>query len=199
VYFGYAAIRNEAVPDERVRRVGLEFERRVAERSSFGIRLGWFGRELVDQDVETPPNFQDQGLDISIRFSQGRELGPFRFGFNLGAAPSTGGGIAGTSTNYFAGAQVTNSDRTATWNWEVAFRYAVREPSENDTLRLQTFSLIGEIERRLGRTAGIRLRTRWVRQQDDDPSRVDGEFVSAAVRLVWYPLGGRRIAVATGE
>lgn len=198
-YFGYGGIQNDAAPDETVRRAGLEVERRVAERSSFQVRVGWFGRELDDEGAMLNPNFRSDGLDLNVRFNQGQEIGPVQLGFNVGVAPSTGGGIAGTSTNFYAGAQVSNLDRRATWNWQVGLRYAIREPTDNDALRLHTFSLLGEIERRIGRKAGLRLRTQWVKQIDDDPTRVDGEYIKLAAGVVWYPFGGSRVAVATGE
>jgi hypothetical protein len=194
--YRFGIIEKEDSPDERGHVLTVDFSRKVKTKGTFGFSIGGYQRSRIG--IEDDSGYRNSGVFASanLGFGDDLEVGPFQFRFNLGGGPSMGGGLSGTSTNWYAGVTVTESNYRATtkWRWSIAARYSYRIPTDRDLADTATFSMGGSVERQFVRQLAARVAYRWVeQQQQDDSFAATGSFNVIVAGLVWYPLGGTRV------
>jgi hypothetical protein len=171
---------------EDVQQYGLVLDHTLSEYATLRFTLGGYSR---DQDNVLPgSDIVDSGVYASVNYGSNRPVGPVRFDFGAYVQPSSGGSLAGTSTNsavYFS----VIGDQARYWAWRVGTEYARRKPSDEALPTLDTFAVGGTVDRNFRRTLALRLRARYVDQSSDDVGAPVGTFYTVSLGLVWYPRG----------
>jgi hypothetical protein len=192
----------ELSPDEDVYRVSGDFRHRFTEDFTLGFRLGrWIRVRDEPADAPDTPEFEEQGWDIGVTlgFNEGLEAGPFRIRFDLGASPSYGGSLEGSSTNAYVGATLSRGTSALwagsfRWDWALSTRYTRREPTNRDLPSLDTGTAAAWVQRTFARVVGLRAGIDWGRQYADGATDPNGQFFTATLSLVWHPLLRSRVS-----
>ncbi len=103
--------------------------------------------------------------------------------------PTSGGAIAGTSTNLTGSIQVSGMSRSAKWDWSVNARAGRRKPNDPGLPNLTSRTVGGTVEWRPVRQLGSRLAGYRAFQQGGEAGTLNGAFSTVLLSLVWYPLG----------
>jgi hypothetical protein len=188
----------ETTGNEKFHSLSLTAGREFSKDFSLGLELGGYKRQRDDTEETSPSDFRDEGLYASVAVGYARPVGPLRLGFVTGVTPTTGGSLAGTSTNVTAALNVTQVTARV-WDWSASTRYTRRIPSDRSIPTTDTSSLNGSITRGLTNLLGINFYAAYAKQTvvdeaPEDYPRSTGSFFTVGLGLVWYPLGRMRIA-----
>ncbi len=169
---------------DELHRMRLIFRAGVSKRVTIRGEVGGYRRTNDTQDEAT------SGLEalLGVSFNEALALGPVRFGFGAGVAPSRGGSLEGTSVNRTIFVSMSGV-RTKPVSWRIVARHSERVPDLFGQSERETNSLSARTERSIQRVLGLALSARYVEQTSDDPLQSPSSFYRASAGLVWRPLG----------
>jgi len=193
--YAYGIVHQERSGDENVHEVRLTLSQGVSKRVNLGFEAGGYRRTRESPD--SAGNFDTTGfswsLHINMGYREGLKIGPYRMSFRLGARPSTGGTLEGTSTNNSASVSLTDP-RTRTWSWSLFSRFTNRVPFDRDLAVYNTFSTGFNLRKSLRSALSLRGRAEYVNQWSSDTDDSTGSFFRVSGGLSWFPFAGTRMA-----
>ena len=173
--------------DENDHLLSVTTRRRTSERTTVEGRVGVFRRELEPSEtVEVPGDTTEAGIQAAIGLEHATAQG--RVSVTGSHGPSSGGGLAGTSTDTVVGVRW-GSARADRLRWGTGARWAMRDPTIEGDPTLRSVGAGGDVEWLPKPQIGLRLRADWVRQSGGDAIARNGSFLTASIGLHWYPLG----------
>ena len=184
--YGYQVHDLDVTGEETVHTVSATLNHTVSRKLSVEGQIGAF---LANGDAarSSPADPDDERSGARATFSLSRALRKVSVSATATHVPSAGGSRSGTSTNSVVGLSVTNNQRR-NWSWRGSVRAARRDPTDSAAATLDSLSVGGQVEKRLGRGFAVSANANYIDQNSsNDPD--DAAFVSAAVGLVWYPKG----------
>lgn len=187
VRYRYQHFEPDTAPKEDVHEVVGRFTRTFRRKARLGFDFGGFSRSRA---VET--DYRTSGFTGGVDYSYG-PVGRVRYTIGVAVAPTSGGSLAGTSTDTRVVFTIT-SENTRKWDLGFASYYARRVASVTTVPDVDTVSGSAWIERRFARKVSIRLDGNWVDQSSSLPGFSEGSYAYVNAFVVWYPLGGTRLA-----
>lgn len=186
---GYRFLRAELdrSGNEDFHTIDLSVDYDMSRKVGLGVRLGGFVRE---PDASESESGVFGGVDI--RFNNGLTFGPVRFDLTARGTPSGGGARTGTAFDSTVGV-VISGVRTYPLNWRFGTFYNHRNPFDSNLSTTKTFSVDAGVEPAISRILSLRFSAGYADQEGDDLTQ-SGSYARAAVNLVIYPLGKKRIA-----
>jgi hypothetical protein len=103
-------------------------------------------------------------------------------------SPSSGGALSGTSTNSWAGLTL-SGDPSVRWRWDVAARYARRDPTAPLQPTLTNAGAAFSVEWRPLAKLGVRILGEYSDQLGGGTGGLSSSYFTAGAALIWYPRG----------
>lgn len=190
VRYGYRHTKLDISGEEDMHSVVLTLEHQAGPHLSFGGEIGGYTR------TSTPPEDGAGDLTRNGMRAMARLRRSYRrvvFGMFAGYAPTSGGDLAGTSTDSTLGLSLAGAGSVA-WDWNIGARYTRREPTDPDQPTRYAAGAYASVERRFGRSAALRLTASQVQQDNGVDGVEDPSVFRALFGVVWYPVGHTRLA-----
>ncbi len=187
IRYAYRRIEPDVQPTEDDQEFTGRFTRTFRLKSRLGIDVGGYRRSRSND-----ADFRSSGFSGGVDYSYG-PVGRVRFGVGLLVAPSTGGSLQGTSTDTRLAFSVASAN-TRKWDLGLASYVSRRVASDTTIPDIDVLSATVWVERRFARKLAIRIDGSWVDQSSTLAGFSEGRYSVANAGLVWYPLGGSRLA-----
>ncbi len=176
---------------EDVHELSVTATRKIARKSSIAGEVGAYRRSRDSADPTA--SYLQNGALLSVGYSYTPRTG-LDARASVGIVPSSGGTLAGTSTNRTIQAYLTGNHERRRVTWEFGGYHSVREASDETIPTLQIVSLTGSVEHAIRALFGLRFQTTWVDQSSDVEGYSEAEYYSISLSGVWYPLGRTRVS-----
>jgi hypothetical protein len=171
--------------------LSLAYRQRVGRKMNLSLNLGGFA---TSTDLETPDGVEqvdDNGVYLDFRFNRNYER--TRLGVQVRHTPSAGGSLPGTADESMI--SVTFASRgPLVWTWSVTPRWAMRDPSDPARDDVKSAALNAWVGRRLSQKFQLRLRSRYLDQEQGTTGAADRSVFTADLALLYFPWGGTRMA-----
>jgi len=188
--YGYRHTELDISGEEDMHSVMLTLEHQAGPKLSVGGELGGY-RRTSTAPGDSAGDLTRNGMRGALRLR--REYRRVVFGLFAGYAPTSGGDLAGTSTDSSLGLGLAGTG-SAAWDWNLGARYTRRRPTDPDQPTRTATGVSGAVERRFGRSAALRLTASHVRQDNGIEGIENPSVFRALFGVVWYPVGHTRLA-----
>jgi len=171
---------------EVVHALSTTWNRKLGRKSTLAGELGGYHRS--SDAGATTTSYQADGVLVAVSYSYTPVTGlTARLG--LSVAPTSGGTLQGTSTNRTIQAFLTGNHENSRLVWELGGYHSVRDASDGTVPTLEVLSLTASVEHVIQAAVGLRLQGNRADQVSDVDGYAEGQYYSATLNCVWYPLG----------
>ncbi len=188
----YRLLRSEldATGDENDHIVAFTSGLGISENTILTVVGGAFLRAISSEE-DSELDERDQRIGAHGRVALDHVMREAMLHVEAAHVPSTGGALAGTSTDTTAslGWSGSHLDR---WLWTTSARWARRRPTIEGEPILESMGAGAESEWRPHPRLGWRLGGDWLRQTGGESVGLDGSFVTVRVGMTWYTRGSSR-------
>lgn len=167
--------------DETVHSLTFTVDRTVSRRMTLNAAIGGFRSTSDPETADDPRTGAQANLGLT------RAYRSMALSLDASHRPSSGGALAGTSTDSALGLRL-NGAALEPWSWSVSSRLARRDPTNDDEEPVHSVAAGGSLERGFARVLALRLSADYVDQTSDEPL-LEARYYTAGIGLVWYPLG----------
>jgi hypothetical protein len=189
--YGFTKYVLDVSGSETVHNANMSFGFGIGKSGRIGFNVGAFERHFVNSEGVAQPVQRGVGLQGAGGVGWTHTGRAVSVSVNADRSASSGGALMGTSTDTTAGVTVSNV-HPIRWNWTTSARYALREPTRNESFgNIETLAVGGSVEWRFRELLAARVSASLIRQISGSAT-VNGSAPAGAIGLVWTPFGRDR-------